>query len=532
MLIDIICLALVVAVAVLTAVDVSRTPPESSHGQADRHARDAERAIPRVPDGIRTFPGEPAASGEAVAAQDSSSPSSRHAGVSSPAGVRQRISTSSGGQHKGSHGALKNWPVRSRLILLLTIAAVTAAVVTVSVIHIANLLQGPSIDSKISSIRDSAITSAILTAVVMIIVLALALWAIIIVTRSVLRPLYKLRTGAAEMAGKRLPDVIRLINEGAGEDLLRDAEPIGVDSQDELGDVARSFDQVHKEVLRLAASEAGLRGKLNTMFVNLSRRSQGLAERQIRIIDDLEQTEERPERLASLFKLDHVTTRMRRYSQNLLVLAGQQLPDSHSNRPVELTDVIRAAVSEVEDYERITLSAQPGIAVAAPAVTDVVHVLAELIENATALSPSSTSVVITGHRLTSGGVLVTITDRGFGMSGEEMAHANWRLDHPAAADVSVSKNMGLFVAARLAARHGVRIRLNPAESGGLTALVWLPDVIVLYQEAAVSPGYYDDYGSARPGPVPAVSDRSGRLGRMEPDHAVAEYSPQGTRPSL
>ena len=528
MLVNFLYLAIVVAVAVLLAVDVSRTPHESSYGQADSHPRDAEQAIPRVPTSTGGIPGEPAAAGGAVAAYDSS-PSSRHAGASSPAGPRERKGAWSGVQHGGSHGELKNWPFRSRLLLLVTISVIATAVVTVSVIHIANSLQGASIHSHISSIRDSAITSAILTGIVMIIVLALALWSMIIVIRSMLRPLYRLRAGAAEMAGKRLPDVVRLISEGGGEDLLRDAEPIGVDSLDEIGDVARAFDQVHKEVLRLAASEARLRGNLNTTFANLSRRSQGLVERQIRLIDDLEQREDRPDRLASLFKLDHISTRMRRYSQNLLVLAGQRLPDSHSNRPVALTDVIRAAVSEIEEPERILLNAQPGITVDAPAVGDVVHILAELIENATALSPSSTSVAITGYRLTNGGVLVNITDRGFGMSADEMVHANWRLDHPAAADVSVSKNMGLFVAGRLAARHGVRIRLNPAESGGITALVWLPDTLVLYQEAAVSPELDDGFGSARPGAGPAMSVRSGRLGRMDPERAVAEYSPPGIR---
>ena len=340
-------LAPVVVVAVLLAVDVSRTSDESSHGQADIHARDAERAIPRVPPapgsslGNLPQPGEP--SRRTIPA--------RLLGTRAPVrplGPRERKGIWSGAQHRGSHGELKNWPFRSRLLLLVAISVVATAVVTVSIIRIANSLQGAPIHSDISSIRDSIITSAILTRVVMIIVLALALWSMIIVTRSMLRPLYRLRAGAAEIAGNRLPDVVRLINEGGGEDLLRDAKPIGVDSLDEIGDVARAFDQVHKEVLRLAVSEAGLRGKLNTMFANLSRRSQSLVERQIRLIDDLEQREDRPERLASLFKLDHISTRMRRYWQNLLVWPVTAA-DSHSNRPVELADVIRAAVSEIEE---------------------------------------------------------------------------------------------------------------------------------------------------------------------------------------
>lgn len=143
--------------------------------------------------------------------------------------------------------------------------------------------------------------------------------------------------------------------------------------------------------------------------------------------DDLEQGEQHADRLARLFKLDHLTIRMRRYSHNLLVLAGHELPD-YSDRPVELVNVIKAAVSEIEEYERVSLRAQPGIAVCGPAVNDVVHLLAELTENAASLSPADTSIVISGRQLASGGVLVDIIDQGFGMSAQEMAQANWRLE--------------------------------------------------------------------------------------------------------
>jgi hypothetical protein len=150
--------------------------------------------------------------------------------------------------------------------------------------------------------------------------------------------------------------------------------------------------------------------------------------------------------------------------------------------------VLRAAVSEIEQYERVTLNVQPGIAVRGQAVNDVVHLLAELAENATSFSAAQTPVAVSGHLLNSGGVLLDITDQGVGMGAEEMAHANWRLDNPPVVDVAVSRRMGLFVVARLAARHGIRVRLRPASHGGLTALVWLPDEVITYEQATVPAG--------------------------------------------
>ena len=259
--------------------------------------------------------------------------------------------------------------------------------------------------------------------------------------------------------------------------------PIDVDSTDEIGEVARAFDQVHREAVRLAANEAALRGNINAMFVNLSRRSQTLVERQIRLIDDLEQGEQDSERLANLFQMDHLATRMRRNSENLLVLAGHELSRRWSE-PVALVNVLRAAVSEIEHYERVIPDMQPGISVRGQAVNDVVHLLSELAENATTFSPAETLVHVSGYSLNSGGVLLDITDQGVGMGAEEMAHANWRLDNPPVVDVAVSRRMGLFVVARLAARHGIHVRLRPASKGGLTALVWLPDEVVTRETPA------------------------------------------------
>jgi signal transduction histidine kinase len=365
-----------------------------------------------------------------------------------------------------------------------------------------------SIIGQAQTLHSSAANTAVETGVVVLIVLIIVLMITIIVARSMVRPLRKLRTGALEVAGLKLPETVRRMSESDGEGVSLEVQPIDVDSSDEIGEVARAFDQVHREALRLAANEAALRGNVNAMFVNLSRRSQSLVERQIRLIDDLEQGEQDPERLSSLFQMDHLATRMRRNSENLLVLAGHD-EARRWNQPVALVDVLRAALSEIEQYERVTLNVQPGITVRGQAVSDVVHLTAELVENATSFSAAETPVTIAGHLLSSGGVLLEITDQGVGMGAEEMAHANWRLDNPPVVDVAVSRRMGLFVVARLAARHGIRVRLRPAASGGLIALVWLPDEAIMHDNPDGPPGLRRD---SAPEPV---------LGPMGGDGAFA-----------
>jgi signal transduction histidine kinase len=343
-----------------------------------------------------------------------------------------------------------------------------------------------AIIARTVQLRNAAVVSALVTAVAVLVLLGLALLFTVMVARSMVRPLRRLRAGALEVAGVRLPETVRRMSETEGAAVPLEVEPIDVDSSDEIGEVARAFDQVHREALRLASNEAALRGNVNAMFVNLSRRSQSLVERQIRLIDDLEQGEQDAERLANLFQMDHLATRMRRNSENLLVLAGHEV-SRRWTQSVALVDVLRAAVSEIEQYERVTLNVQPGISVRGQAVNDVVHLIAELAENASSFSAADTPVKVSGHLLNSGGVLLDITDQGVGMGAEEMAHANWRLDNPPVVDVAVSRRMGLFVVARLAARHGIRVRLRPASQGGLTALVWLPDEVISHDSATASP---------------------------------------------
>jgi signal transduction histidine kinase len=344
-----------------------------------------------------------------------------------------------------------------------------------------------SIIGQSGSLRDGAITSALGEGIAVMLVLVLALLFTVAVGRSMTRPLHRLRTGALEVAGVRLPETVRWMSGGGGAGSPLEVEPIDVDSTDEIGEVARAFDQVHREAVRLAANEAALRGNVNAMFVNLSRRSQSLVERQILLIDDLEQGEQDSERLANLFQMDHLATRMRRNSENLLVLAGHEL-SRRWTAPVALVDVVRAAVSEIEQYERVAPNIQPGISVRGQAVSDVVHLLSELVENATAFSPAETPVKVSGHLLGSGGALLDIVDQGVGMDAEKMAHANWRLDNPPVVDVAASRRMGLFVVARLAARHGIRVRLRHGSMSGLTALVWLPDEVITRETFGPTPG--------------------------------------------
>ena len=518
MLAEIFLVALVLTVAFLVTGDVAKAKNESLYGHADGPDYDAQPNIIGAPrgSGAEALPREPAGTG--IPAVHDAEPTRRPENITPSAGGHQPPRAVPPPVHGRSRRELKDWPVRSRLLLLVSIPAVAVTAVAFCVVRLVDTWQGAPIHSQSSSVGDRAILVALA-----IIVLALASWFTAVVVRSVLQPLYRLRVGALEIAGVGLPDAVRRINESNGESLPSDMEPIDVDSSDEIGEVARAFDQIRRETLRLAVNEAALRGNLNAMFVNLSHRSQSVMERQIRLIENLKQGEHDAERLANLAKIDHIATRMHRNSQNLLVLAGHR-PSSSWNQPVALVNVIRAAVSEIEEYERVSLNAQPDIAVRGPAVNDLVHLLAELAENATSFSAADMPVDISGQLLTRGGALVHITDRGVGMGAKEMEYANWRLENPPVADVNVSKWMGLFVVGRLAARHGIRVRLNPAEFGGLTALVWLPDEVITHQGPAAPPRFSSGFGSARSRPGSHET-------AMDSDYATAGQRATTVRPT-
>nr|WP_238420711.1 nitrate- and nitrite sensing domain-containing protein [Streptomyces taklimakanensis] len=356
-------------------------------------------------------------------------------------------------------------------------------------------------DEQARQLRAEAQQSAFVNGVLVLLVLGISLVGAFVVARSMVRSLRRLQDTAQDVARRRLPELVKQLSEADPQDVDTSVESVGVHSRDEIGKVAAAFDDVHSEAVRLAAEQALLRGNVNAMFTNLSRRSQGLIQRQLSLISELESREADPDQLSSLFKLDHLATRMRRNGENLLVLAGEE-PGRRWTRPVPLVDVLRAAASEVEQYERIELSAVPTTEVAGRVVNDLVHLLAELLENATSFSSPQTKVKVTGHALPDGRVLVEIHDTGIGLSPEDLAAINERLANPPTVDVSVSRRMGLFVVGRLSLRHGIRIQLRPSDSGGTTALVMLPVDVTQRGGQQKKPG-----GDGGQGPGPSATLR-------------------------
>jgi signal transduction histidine kinase len=373
-----------------------------------------------------------------------------------------------------------------------------------------------AIARQASALHQGAMRSLLLTAAIAAAVLIVVLLATVVIARSLVRPLRRLKAGALEVAGVRLPEEVSELSTAGEADQSVEVEPIGVHSTDEIGQVARAFDQVHQEAVRLAADEARLRGSVSAIFISLSRRSGSLLERLLRLIDSLELGEQDSERLADLFRMDHLATRMRRNSENLLVLAGQEPPRRWAE-PVSLADVARASVSEIEQYERVLLDLQPGLGVTGNAVADVVHLLAEIIENATTFSQKSSHVTVSGHSLRSGGVLINVVDSGMGMTEEQLAVVNWRLENPPAADVEVSRHMGLFAVAHLADRNGIRVRLRKATGAGLIAHVWLPEALISHDSKPTS---WDRIRTERASAVVQAVTRAARFSQ-DPAAAVA-----------
>ncbi|MFF2549320.1 nitrate- and nitrite sensing domain-containing protein [Kitasatospora sp. NPDC058063] len=327
------------------------------------------------------------------------------------------------------------------------------------------------------ALKDNALYDAILNTIIVVAALILAGLLTGYVARSMILGMRTLRSAALEIADHRLPDLVEKLSKTDPERVDTSVTPIPLHGKDEIGEVARAFDQVHQQAVALAAEQALLRGNVNAIFTNLSRRSQSLIQRQLALITDLENNEADPDQLENLFKLDHLATRMRRNGENLLVLAGEEA-GRRWNTPVPLVDVLRAAASEVEQYERVELSGIPEVDVVGAAVTDLVHLLAELLENATSFSSPQTRVLVNATRLPDGRVLVEIHDKGIGLTAEDFAEINEKLAEPPTVDATISRRMGLFVVGRLSQRHDIRVQLRPSgESAGTTSLVMLPPFV-------------------------------------------------------
>ncbi|WP_239572284.1 nitrate- and nitrite sensing domain-containing protein [Streptomyces sp. G44] len=328
-----------------------------------------------------------------------------------------------------------------------------------------------------SDIAATAQRNAYITGAIVVLALLAAFILAGMMARQMSTAMRRLRTAAFGIAEQRLPMLVDQLSRTDPGRVDTRVQPIPITSTDEIGEVARAFDQVHREAVRLAAEQALLRGNINAIFTNLSRRNQSLIEGQLTLITDLENNEADPDQLENLFRLDHLATRMRRNGENLLVLSGEE-PGRRWDQPVPLVDVLRAASSEVEQYERIELSGVPEAEIHGLAVTDLVHLLAELLENATTFSSPQTKVRVTATRLPDGRVMVEIHDKGIGLTAEDFADINHKLANPPTVDAAISQRMGLFVVGRLADRHGIRVQLRPSgEQAGTTSLVMLPDGI-------------------------------------------------------
>jgi signal transduction histidine kinase len=333
---------------------------------------------------------------------------------------------------------------------------------------------------EVSVIREVVIESALV-----ILTLALAVTLAFLLARAMARSLSALREGALAVAGRDLPEAVarlrdvRDIGENSPDEIARQVrDPIEVTSRDEIGQVAEAFNVVHREAVRVAAEQAALRTSVSAMFLNLARRSQALVDRMIGELDTIERTEEDPKRLAQLFQLDHLATRMRRNDENLLVLAGA---DSSAPRreDAQLADVVRAAQAEVELYNRIEFGTiDQDVSIAAHAVNDVVRLIAELFDNATRFSPPNSSVLADGRRI-GDYVLIQVEDRGLGMAREQMAALNHRLAEPPSVDVAAFRMMGLAVVARLADRYQIKVELRSNPEGGTITNVTLPTNILV-----------------------------------------------------
>lgn len=331
---------------------------------------------------------------------------------------------------------------------------------------------------------SAALRQSILLSLVMLLLVGLAVGFSLLLARSMARPLAALEQAVRQVAERQLPSVVeQLQHDGEPLDLAAIAEetttalPVG--SNDEVGRLAGAFDSVHRVAVRVAAEQAVLRKSIGDLFVNLARRNQSLVDRQLNLIEELERQTEDPDHLDELFRLDHLATRLRRNAENLLVLASVE-PEGRWSEPVALADAMRAATSEVDQFTRtrVELLSDEEVRVVGHATSDLVHLLAELIENAVAFSPPEAPVRVSAEA-TSSGYLVEIEDGGAGMSEEDLAVANDRLASPPEIDFALSRMLGFYVVGRLAARHGIRVQLRHSWYGGVTAMVLIPSALLL-----------------------------------------------------
>lgn len=322
------------------------------------------------------------------------------------------------------------------------------------------------------------LTKASVVGVVGLAAVALSLWLAVRGARRISRRLETLRDSADLLSTRQLPDVMRRLSAGEDVDAVAEAPPLAADEvrSDEIGQVGRSFNSARLAAVEAAVKQATLRRGLFAVLLNIARRNQALVHRQLKLVDTLERRTEDPEILRELFRIDHLTTRMRRHAESLIILSGSA-PGRRWRRPVPVADVVSSAVGEIEDYARVVVPPMPEVGVAADAVADVVHLFAELLENATVFSPPHTQVTLRTGRV-SGGFVLEIDDRGLGLDPEQLEEAQCTLTDPDGFDPTRHERLGLYVVGRLAARHGIKVTLRDSAYGGTTAVVLLPPPVL------------------------------------------------------
>ncbi|MBT2386029.1 nitrate- and nitrite sensing domain-containing protein [Streptomyces sp. ISL-11] len=344
---------------------------------------------------------------------------------------------------------------------------------------------------RVEPVAIGVLTKAAVAGVLGLAALVCSLVISLRVGRGLVLDLRRLRKEAHEVSGVRLPSVMRRLAAGERVDVETEA-PRHDYGPDELGQVGKALNTLQRAAVEAAVKQADMRRGVSDVFVNLARRSQVLLHRQLALLDAMERRTEDTEELADLFRLDHLTTRMRRHAEGLVILSGAA-PARQWRKPVRLMDVVRGAVAEVEAYERIEVRRLPRLSVLGPAVGDLIHLLAELLENATVFSPPHTGVQVMGERVPNGFTL-EIHDRGLGMAPDALLEANLRLAETPEFELSDTDRLGLFVVSRLAQRHGVRVSLQPSPYGGTTAVVFLPLAVLTEGPAGKGSGADEDTG--------------------------------------
>ncbi|HEY8985260.1 MAG TPA: nitrate- and nitrite sensing domain-containing protein [Streptomyces sp.] len=328
---------------------------------------------------------------------------------------------------------------------------------------------------RVRPIAVEVIVKAVVAGVFGLIALLLSLFLSVRIGRALIRDLRQLRVEAHEASAVRLPSVMRRLSVGEHVDVETEVPHLEYD-KNEIGEVGQALNTLQRAAVEAAVKQAELRSGVSEVFVNLARRSQVLLHKQLTLLDTMERRTQDTEELADLFRLDHLTTRMRRHAEGLVILSGAA-PSRQWRKPIQLMDIVRAAVSEVEDYERIEVRRLPRIAVTGPAVADLTHLVAELLENATVFSPPHTAVQVLGERVANGFTL-EINDRGLGMTPEALLDANLRLAETPDFELSDTDRLGLFVVSRLAQRQNVRVSLQTSPYGGTTAVVFIPEALL------------------------------------------------------